>query len=84
MSRTIIEGETTYYVRDIKHTYVVGQTYPVNEVPGPHSRKITNLIKARMMNITFKLVAKQKRHRIKVAHITRYFPIRMISLCDSV
>jgi hypothetical protein len=34
-----IDGDTSYYIRSIPHLYVVGQTYPQIEVPGPHSRK---------------------------------------------
>ncbi|GAA6063459.1 hypothetical protein JCM10212_002542 [Sporobolomyces blumeae] len=72
--RVNIDGEVTYYLRSIPHIYVVGQTYPQTEVPGPHSRKITTLQKNRLMTIAFKLVAKNKDSRIKVHRLTRYFP----------
>ncbi|ORY53385.1 hypothetical protein BCR35DRAFT_310520 [Leucosporidium creatinivorum] len=68
------KGETKYYIRDIKNLFVVGQTYPLNEVPGPHSRKITTLVKNRLQTIAYKLVAKSPRNRIKVHKLTRYFP----------
>lgn len=72
--RSTILGETKYYLREIKHAFVVGQTYPLNEVPGPHSRKITTLVKNRLQTIAFKLVAKSPHQRIKVHRLTRYFP----------
>ncbi|GAA5888299.1 hypothetical protein JCM5296_003279 [Sporobolomyces johnsonii] len=72
--RVTIDGDTKYYLRTIPHLYVVGQTYPQTEVPGPHSRKITTLQKNRLMTIAFKLVAKNKDSRIKVHRLTRYFP----------
>ncbi|KAJ7246290.1 TAF1 transcription initiation factor TFIID subunit TAF1 [Mycena haematopus] len=46
-----IKGDSKYFIRDIKHLFVSGQTYPVTEVPGPHSRKITNTIKFRLQII---------------------------------
>ncbi|KAL8280182.1 hypothetical protein RQP46_007512 [Phenoliferia psychrophenolica] len=72
--RSTILGETKYFIRDIKHSFVVGQTYPLTEVPGPHSRKITTLVKNRLQIIAFKLVAKSPHNRIKVQRLTRYFP----------
>src|SRR5262245_26280995 len=30
-----------WYLREIPSIFVVGQTFPVQEVPGPHSRKVT-------------------------------------------
>ncbi|SCV70550.1 BQ2448_3312 [Microbotryum intermedium] len=72
--RVTIEGETKYYIREIKNMFVLGQTYPLTEVPGPHSRKVTTLVKNRLQNITFKLIEKNPHHRIKVHRLTRYFP----------
>ncbi|GAA5849102.1 hypothetical protein JCM5353_002538 [Sporobolomyces roseus] len=72
--RINIDGDIKYYIRSIPHVYVVGQTYPQTEVPGPHSRKITTLQKNRLMTIAFKLVQKNKDNRIKVFRLTRYFP----------
>ncbi|GAA5893952.1 hypothetical protein JCM8208_001289 [Rhodotorula glutinis] len=72
--RVTIDGDTHYYIRSIPHLYIVGQTYPQSEVPGPHSRKVTTLQKNRLMTIAFKLVHKNKDSRIKVHRLTRYFP----------
>ncbi|KAI5476818.1 transcription initiation factor TFIID subunit 1 [Pseudohyphozyma bogoriensis] len=72
--RSTIDGDTKYYIRELKTIFVVGQTYPINEVPGPHSRKISTLVKNRLQTIAFKLVEKNPHNRIKVNKLTRYFP----------
>ncbi|KAF7337444.1 putative transcription initiation factor TFIID subunit [Mycena sanguinolenta] len=69
-----IKGESKYYIRDIKHLFVSGQTYPVTEVPGPHSRKITNTIKFRLQIIAFKLLQKSAGERLKISRLMKYFP----------
>ncbi|KAF7339271.1 putative transcription initiation factor TFIID subunit [Mycena sanguinolenta] len=72
--RNTIKGESKYYIRDIKHLFVSGQTYPVTEVPGPHSRKITNTIKFRLQIIAFKLLQKSAGERLKISRLMKYFP----------
>ncbi|KZT30726.1 TAF1 transcription initiation factor TFIID subunit TAF1 [Neolentinus lepideus HHB14362 ss-1] len=72
--RSTIKGETRYYIREMKNLFVVGQTYPVTEVPGPHSRKITNTIKHRLQNITYKLLQKSHEERLKISRLMKYFP----------
>lgn len=34
-----------YYLKNINHMFVSGQTFPVTDVPGPHSRKVTTASK---------------------------------------
>ena len=53
---------------------MIGQTYPVTEVPGPHSRKITNTIKYRLQIIAFKLLRKSVEERLKISRLMKYFP----------
>ncbi|CAK5280614.1 unnamed protein product [Mycena citricolor] len=72
--KNTIKGESKYYLREIKHLYVLGQTYPVTEVPGPHSRKITNTIKYRLQIIAFKLLQKSAGERLKISRLMKYFP----------
>ncbi|KJA25821.1 hypothetical protein HYPSUDRAFT_85120 [Hypholoma sublateritium FD-334 SS-4] len=72
--RSTIKGETKYYLREIKNLFVLGQTYPVTEVPGPHSRKITNTIKYRLQIIAFKLLKKSQGERLKISRLMKYFP----------
>ncbi|KAG5654712.1 hypothetical protein H0H81_007468 [Sphagnurus paluster] len=72
--RSTVKGDTKYYIRDIKNLFVIGQTYPVTEVPGPHSRKITNTIKFRLQIIAFKLLKKSQGERLKISRLMKYFP----------
>jgi hypothetical protein len=72
--RSTTRGESKYYIREIKHLYVAGQTFPVIEVPGPHSRKITHTIKQRLIIIACKLLAKSKHERLKISRLMKYFP----------
>ncbi|KAF8167697.1 TAF1 transcription initiation factor TFIID subunit TAF1 [Crassisporium funariophilum] len=72
--RSTIKGDTKYFLREIKNLFVIGQTYPVTEVPGPHSRKITNTIKYRLQIIAFKLLKKSQGERLKISRLMKYFP----------
>ncbi|KAI1793162.1 hypothetical protein LXA43DRAFT_285247 [Ganoderma leucocontextum] len=72
--RTSTKGETKCYIREISNLFVVGQTYPITEVPGPHSRKITNTIKQRLQIIAFKLLQKSTEQRLKISRLMKYFP----------
>ncbi|KAH6916934.1 atypical/TAF1 protein kinase [Coprinopsis sp. MPI-PUGE-AT-0042] len=72
--RNTIKGESKYFIREIKNIFVIGQTYPVTEVPGPHSRKITNTIKHRLQIIAFKLLRKSQGERLKISRLMKYFP----------
>lgn len=72
--RSTTKGESKYFIREIKNLFVVGQTYPVTEVPGPHSRKITNTIKYRLQTIACKLLAKSPGERLKISRLMKYFP----------
>ncbi|KAG6817729.1 hypothetical protein H0H87_004520 [Tephrocybe sp. NHM501043] len=72
--RNTVKGDTKYFLRDIKNLFVIGQTYPVTEVPGPHSRKITNTIKFRLQIIAFKLLKKSQGERLKISRLMKYFP----------
>lgn len=72
--RSTVRGEATYSIREIKSLFVVGQTYPVTEVPGPHSRKITTTIKNRLQVIAFKLLKKSQGERLKISRLMKYFP----------
>lgn len=69
-----MKSDTKYYIREIKNLFTVGQTYPVTEVPGPHSRKITNTIKHRLQIIAFKLLQKSAEERLKISRLMKYFP----------
>ncbi|KAG6333706.1 hypothetical protein ID866_5389 [Astraeus odoratus] len=72
--RSTHKGESKCYLREIKNLFVIGQTYPVTEVPGPHSRKITSTIKYRLQIIAFKLLKKSREERLKISRLMKYFP----------
>jgi transcription initiation factor TFIID subunit 1, fungi type len=74
INRSTIKGEPKYYLREIKTVFVTGQTYPVHEVPGPHSRKITTTLKHRLQIIAFKLLRKSQGERLKISRLMKYFP----------
>ncbi|KAI0126416.1 hypothetical protein BJ170DRAFT_582505 [Xylariales sp. AK1849] len=57
-STNVAEGPK-WYLRAIDHLYSVGQNFPSVEVPGPHARKVTAIIKNRLKSIA----ARQMRHR---------------------
>ncbi len=69
-----MKNDTKYFIREIKNLFAVGQTYPVTEVPGPHSRKITNTIKHRLQIIAYKLLSKSAEERLKISRLMKYFP----------
>jgi transcription initiation factor TFIID subunit 1 len=48
INRHKFEQETKWYLKEIPSLFVIGQTYPVQEVPGPHARKITTTVKNRL------------------------------------
>ncbi|KAF5388608.1 hypothetical protein D9757_004600 [Collybiopsis confluens] len=72
--RNTVKGESKYFLREIKNLFVLGQTYPITEVPGPHSRKITNTIKHRLQIIAYKLLRKSAGERLKISRLMKYFP----------
>ncbi|EOO03232.1 putative transcription initiation factor tfiid subunit 1 protein [Phaeoacremonium minimum UCRPA7] len=52
-------GQSNYYLRKIDHLFVVGQNFPSIEVPGPHSRKVTNTSKNRLKMLSYRLITKK-------------------------
>ncbi|EPE07079.1 taf1-like protein [Ophiostoma piceae UAMH 11346] len=52
------ETGTLYYLRKIDQLFTVGQTFPLAEVPGPHSRKVTALSKNRLKMVAYRMIAK--------------------------
>ncbi|KAK3839034.1 MAG: hypothetical protein J3R72DRAFT_179932 [Linnemannia gamsii] len=72
--RTTYKNETKYYIRHIPHIFVVGQTYPVQDVPGPHSRKITTMIKNRLQISSFRFMRKDPAGRLKFTKLCKAYP----------
>lgn len=69
---TGFEG-STWYLRNIENIYCVGQEFPSVDVPGPHSRKVTTASKNRLKMISYRLIRKNKSHRINVGEVTSHF-----------
>lgn len=72
--RNTTKDQVTYHLRNIQHLFVVGQQFPIVQIPGPHARLATNLIKTRLHMIAHKLLQRSKGHRIKMHRVMRYFP----------
>ena len=69
---TGMEG-SSWFLRNIENLYAVGQEFPSVDVPGPHSRKVTTASKNRLKMISYRLIRKNKTHRISVGEVTSHF-----------
>ncbi len=63
-----------YFLRSISNLFVVGQTYPVVEIPGPHSRRVTTASKNRLKMIVYRVLNHSQRQRLLVKDISSHFP----------
>ncbi|GMM29699.1 histone acetyltransferase [Martiniozyma asiatica (nom. inval.)] len=63
-----------YYLRSINNLFTIGQSYPAQEVPGPHSRKVTTINKNRLKMIVFRAINNNPKNRIVVKDISTHFP----------
>lgn len=70
-STTGIEG-SRWYLRKIDHLHVVGQEFPSVEVPGPHSRKVTNASKNRMKMLAFRMIRHSETSNCQLGEITKH------------
>ncbi|KAJ1721418.1 hypothetical protein LPJ53_004048 [Coemansia erecta] len=70
----VAKGEAKWFVRNIKYQYVVGQTYPLQEVPAPHSRKVTTTVKHRLQVAAYRIMNRNQYHLLQMAKLTRLFP----------
>ncbi|RKF75818.1 putative transcription initiation factor TFIID 111 kDa subunit [Golovinomyces cichoracearum] len=70
-SSTGVEG-TKWHIRNIDNIFVVGQQLPSMEVPGPHSRKVTNAAKNRMKMIAYRKIRHSAHHHVKIADVTAH------------
>ena len=61
---------SSWYLRNIDHIYVVGQIMPSMEVPGPHSRKVTNIAKNRLKMVSYRLL--HRSDNVTLTDITRH------------
>ncbi|KAJ1930804.1 hypothetical protein FBU59_006931, partial [Linderina macrospora] len=70
----VSKGESKWYVRGIQYQYLVGQTYPLQEVPAPHSRKVTTTIKHRLQVAAYRLMNRNQYHLLQMGKLARLFP----------
>ncbi|PNY25520.1 transcription initiation factor TFIID [Tolypocladium capitatum] len=68
---TGIEG-SRWYLRRVDHMHVVGQTFPSVDVPGPHSRKVTNASKNRMRMLAFRMIRHSQTDNCQLSDITKH------------
>jgi transcription initiation factor TFIID subunit 1 len=59
--RSTYKGKSKYYIRDIPNIYVVGQCFPIQEIPPPSSRKLVHTIKGRVQ-VCFNHINKRRLH----------------------
>jgi hypothetical protein len=70
-SSTGITG-TSWHIRNIDNIFVVGQQFPSTEIPGPHSRKVTNATKNRMKMIAYRQIRHNPLKHLKIGEITAH------------
>lgn len=70
-STTGVEG-SRWYIHKIDHLHVVGQTFPSVDVPGPHSRKVTNASKNRMKMLAFRMIRHSTTDNCQLSDITKH------------
>nr|OQO27239.1 hypothetical protein B0A51_05498 [Rachicladosporium sp. CCFEE 5018] len=66
------EKGTKFSLRNIENLHVVGQQYPLAEIPGEHSRKVTDAAKKRLKAISFRMYQKSLDPRRRGVQVTNY------------
>ncbi|CAG1993027.1 unnamed protein product [Fusarium graminearum] len=66
------ENGSRWFLHKIDHLYVVGQQFPSVEVPGPHSRKVTNASKNRMKMLAFRMIRHSDTDNCQLSDITKH------------
>ncbi|KAG8532623.1 uncharacterized protein KY384_002500 [Bacidia gigantensis] len=69
---TGVEG-SSWFLRNVEHLHVVGQEFPLVDVPGPHSRKVTTAAKNRLRMISYRIARKNRNQRMNVSSVTTHF-----------
>lgn len=70
-STTGVEG-SKWHLHKIDHLHAVGQTFPSVDVPGPHSRRVTNASKNRMKMLAFRMIRHSKTDNCQLSDITKH------------
>ncbi|OLY83317.1 putative transcription initiation factor TFIID 111 kDa subunit [Smittium mucronatum] len=67
-------NSSKWYLRSIPNYFLAGQTYPVLEVPAPHSRRVTTIIKNRLQIASYRLINENPHQLLNLNKLTRMFP----------
>ncbi|KAE8147327.1 hypothetical protein BDV25DRAFT_35575 [Aspergillus avenaceus] len=67
-------GGSSYYIREIDRLYVAGQQFPSQDIPGPHSRKVTTVAKNRMKMLVYRLLKKSPNLQLSISDVTAHIP----------
>lgn len=51
-------GGSKFYLRNVDNLHAVGQQFPISEVPGQHSRKVTDAAKKRLRALSYRIYTK--------------------------
>nr|KAJ3423026.1 hypothetical protein HK105_004201 [Polyrhizophydium stewartii] len=73
--RHTYQQKTRYFLREIPNMYVVGQNFPVQEVPRPQARKITQSLKLRLQVVSYRLMWKDPFKRLRYDKLKKFFPM---------
>jgi transcription initiation factor TFIID subunit 1 len=73
--RHTYQGVTKYFLREIPNIYVAGQCYPVQEVPRPQARKITQSLKLRLQVVGYRLMRQDPYQRLNYEKLRIQFPM---------
>ncbi|KAK5992464.1 hypothetical protein PT974_05869 [Cladobotryum mycophilum] len=65
-------GGSKWFLHKIDHLHVVGQTFPSVDVPGPHSRRVTNASKNRMKMLAFRMIRHSRSDNCQLSDITKH------------
>ncbi|KAL9055665.1 MAG: hypothetical protein Q9162_003391 [Coniocarpon cinnabarinum] len=72
ISNKTSRGGRRFYFKNIENLHVVGQEFPSVEVPGTHSRKVTDASKRRLRMLSYRMYRKHK--KLKNEMIQKHLP----------
>jgi transcription initiation factor TFIID subunit 1 len=65
-------GGSSWHIRNIDNLFAVGQQFPSMEIPGPHSRKVTNAAKNRMKMLAYRKIRHSAKASVTIQEITAH------------
>ncbi len=68
------KGKSKFFIREIPNLYVVGQCFPVQEIPRPQSRKFVQATKGRIQVVSYRYMRRDPLHRLKYSALAKAFP----------